>query len=111
MVNLSGFRDLVDAMGGVTLNIREPIPIGKIGAIKGYVKPGIRKVAGIEALWYARSRAAADDYSRMARQKCLMNAMLQQLSPTTVVSNFQSITQAAQGVVRTDLPASELDRF
>lgn len=111
MINLAGFRGLVNAMGGVTLNIREPIPKGKIGHITGYVKPGVRKVNGTEALWYARSRAAADDYSRMARQKCLMNAMLQQLSPSKVVSSFTELTKAAQGVLRTDLPASELDRF
>lgn len=111
MVNLDGFQGLIDAMGGITLNIRDRIPIGRIGDITGYVQPGIRKVNGYEALWYARSRAAADDYSRMARQKCVMNAMLQQLSPTKLVANFQSITEAAQGVIKTDLPASELDRF
>ena len=31
MVNLKGFRDLVDAVGGVTLNVRQRIPIGGIG--------------------------------------------------------------------------------
>ena len=31
MVNLKGFRDLVDAVGGVTLNVRSRIPIGGLG--------------------------------------------------------------------------------
>lgn len=111
MINLAGFRNLVNAMGGLTLNVREPIPIGRIGKIEGYVKPGIRKLNGFETLWYARSRAAADDYSRMARQKCVMNAMLHQLSPTKVVTNFQAIATATTGLISTNLPASELDNF
>ena len=31
MVNLEGFKDLVDAVGGVTLNVRAPIPVGRPG--------------------------------------------------------------------------------
>ncbi len=111
MINHEGFRGLVQAMGGLTLNVREPIPIGRIGDIEGYVKPGIRKLNGYETLWYARSRAAADDYSRMARQKCVMNAMLQQMSPAKVITKFEAITKATQGLITTNLPASELDTF
>jgi hypothetical protein len=47
----------------------------------------------------------------MARQKCVMNAMLQQLSPATVVTKFESIAKASEKLVTTDLPASELGRF
>ncbi|MFT4010981.1 MAG: LCP family protein [Nocardioidaceae bacterium] len=111
LVNLQGFRSFVNAMGGLTLNVREPIPIGRIGDITGYVKPGIRKLNGYQTLWYARSRAAADDYSRMARQKCVMNAMLHQLTPSTVVRNFEGIAKATTGLISTNLPASELDNF
>jgi LCP family protein required for cell wall assembly len=111
MINHEGFRGLVTAMGGLTLNVRDRIPIGRIGKIEGYVEPGIRKLNGYETLWYARSRAAADDYSRMARQKCVMNAMLQQMSPTKVITKFEAITKATKGLITTNLPASELDRF
>jgi len=111
MVNLDGFKDLVDAVGGLTLNVRDAVPIGKIGDITGYVEPGIRKLNGFEALWFARSRAAADDYSRMARQKCVMSAMLQQLSPSTVITKYGAITKATSGLISTDLPASEFGKF
>ena len=111
MINHEGFRGLVSAMGGLTLNVRDRIPIGRIGKIEGYVEPGIRKLNGYETLWYARSRAAADDYSRMARQKCVMNAMLQQMSPTKVITKFEAITKATKGLITTNLPASELDTF
>jgi len=112
MVNLQGFRSMVQALGGLTLNVRDRIPIGGVGGpITGYLKPGVQKLNGFQTLWFARSRESADDYSRMARQKCVMNAMLQQLSPTTVVTKFEGIAKASEKLVTTDLPASELGKF
>jgi LCP family protein required for cell wall assembly len=112
MVNLAGFRGLVDAVGGVTLNVRQPIPVGGLGAdVTGYIKPGVRKLDGFDTLWFARSRDSSDDYSRMARQKCVMNAMLHQVSPQTVLTNFERIAKASSAMISTDIPASEVDRF
>ncbi len=109
LVNLEGFRDLVNAMGGITLNVRDRIPIDV--PVAGYIEPGVQKLSGYEALWFARSRESADDYSRMARQKCVMNAMVQQLSPQTVITKFEALAKAGTELVQTDLPASELDTF
>lgn len=111
-VNLMGFRRLVEAVGGVTLDVRQAIPIGGIGSpISGYIKPGVRRLNGFQTLWFARSRVAADDYSRMARQKCVMNAMLHQLSPQTVLLKFDKIARAGESMVSTDIPASQVDTF
>jgi polyisoprenyl-teichoic acid--peptidoglycan teichoic acid transferase len=111
-VNLAGFRGLVDAVGGVTLNVRQPIPVGGLGSdVTGYIKPGIRKLNGFDTLWFARSRDSSDDYSRMARQKCVMNAMLHQISPQTVLTNFEKIAKASSAMISTDIPASEVDTF
>jgi LCP family protein required for cell wall assembly len=112
MVNLEGFKDLVDAVGGVTLNVREPIPVGGLGSdVTGYIQPGVRKLDGHDTLWFARSREGSDDYSRMARQKCVMNAMLQQVSPQAALRNFQSIAKASSEMLSTNIPSSEVDRF
>jgi LCP family protein required for cell wall assembly len=112
MVNLSGFRKLVEAVGGVKLHVRDRIPIGGVGGpVTGYIEPGYRKLSGYQTLWFARSRESADDYSRMARQKCVMAAMLHQLSPQKVVLKFEKIAKAGEALLTTDLPASELDHF
>jgi LCP family protein required for cell wall assembly len=112
MVNLAGFESLVDAVGGVRIHVPEDVPIGGIGApVTGYVKAGTRVLDGKETLWFARSRVANNDYSRMARQKCVMSAMLQQLDPRTVAFNVQQIAASSKQMLSTDLPRSELDTF
>lgn len=112
MVNLKGFQDMVDAVGGVKLKVRDRIPIGGVGGpVTGYIKPGYRKLNGYQTLWFARSRESADDYARMARQKCVMNAMLHQLSPQTVITKFGAIASASTKLISTDIPLSEADHF
>ncbi len=112
MVNMRGFQDLVDAFGGVTLNVRDRIPVGGLGAdVTGYIEPGVRKLDGFETLWFARAREGSDDYSRMARQKCVMQAMVDQVSPQKAVRNFQKIAEASAAMVSTSIPTGEVDRF
>jgi LCP family protein required for cell wall assembly len=112
LIDLRGFQDLVDAVGGVTVNVKERTPIGGVGgAISGWIEPGRQHLDGYQTLWYSRSRATSDDYSRMARQKCVMNAMLHQLSPTKVLRNFGAIASAGKQIISTSIPASEIDTF
>lgn len=112
MVNMRGFEKLVDAVGGIQLHVREDIPIGGGAAGQtGTVEAGNRTLNGYEALWFARSRMSSDDYSRMARQKCVIDGMVRQLSPQTVLMNFQALADAGSALVSTDLPRSEVDRF
>lgn len=112
MVNMKGFRRLVDAFGGVTLNVRQRIPVGGLGKdVTGYIEPGERKLTGYQALWFARSREGSDDYSRMARQKCVMTALLTQVSPKQALTNFQEIADASSAMIKTDVPGGALGDF
>lgn len=112
MVNLEGFKDLVDAVGGVELNVRQPIPVGlPYEKTFHYIEPGVRTLGGHDTLWFARAREGSDDYSRMARQKCVMSAMLQQVSPQVALRNFEEIAGASSAMVSTDVPRGEVDRF
>jgi hypothetical protein len=92
--------------------VRSPIPVGGLGSdVTGYIQPGVRRLNGHDTLWYARAREGSDDYSRMARQKYVMNAMLQQVSPQGAVRNFAQIAEAGSAMISTNVPAGELDRF
>ena len=111
MVDLKGFEALIDAVGGVRIDVNRDIPIGGGEAkLYGYVKKGKNQLLnGRSALWFARSRSDSSDYDRMARQKCVMTAMLKQLDPVTVLTNFNQIAAAGKQVVETDIPPSKVD--
>src|SRR4051812_26297292 len=112
LIDLAGFRQLIDALGGITVTVRQPVPIGGgTSKVKGYIQPGTQHLDGYHALWFARSRHGASDYARMQRQRCVMNAMLHQLDPAGVLTHFEDIAAAGGKVVSTDLPAGELGRF
>jgi LCP family protein required for cell wall assembly len=116
LVNLDGFQDIVDAFGGVTINVDRRLPIGGAHDANGnvteqphaYLEPGKRKLSGYEALWYGRSRFDSDDYARMNRQRCLLGAIAKQASPIKVLTNFTQLAGAAKRIILTDIPKKAL---
>ncbi|GII95622.1 hypothetical protein Ssi02_58530 [Sinosporangium siamense] len=102
MIDMKGFARIIDAMGGVTVTIKEQIIYGRHN--EGLIATGTRRLSGEQALWYGRSRTYSDDYVRMGRQKCLINAMVRQADPLTVLRSFDELARAAKGAISTDLP-------
>lgn len=128
-VDLSGFQQLVNAMGGVWVNVKpdpnsltdpkKGIPIGgriingqiQPGSIVGYIKPGYQKLNGFQALWYSRSRVASSDDQRMRRQRCMINDLISQVNPFQMVQKFPSIMQVAAKNIRIDIDQDKLPAF
>lgn len=109
VIDMRGFRQLIDAVGGIRLDIGKRVPIGSENGIYGYFSVGKNQhLDGYHALWFARSRVKASDYERMLRQKCVMNAMLRQLDVTTVVTKFQAIAAAGEQIVATNVPSDQI---
>ncbi|MFI6499955.1 LCP family protein [Nonomuraea typhae] len=106
MVDMHGFAQIIDAMGGVKVTIKEPIVYGKYR--EGLLAAGTRKLTGEQALWYGRSRTDSDDYVRMGRQKCLLNAVAKQADPMTVLNSFESLATATKRAISTDVPQNLL---
>lgn len=113
LIDLNGFESLIDAVGGIRMDVHRRVPIGGGSSpVIHYIEPGKGVyMNGRTALWFARSRHDSTDYERMARQKCVMHAMLNQLDPMTVLTKFQSIANAGKQIVETDVPPSEMDRL
>ncbi len=112
LVNMEGFSRVIDAVGGVDVNVRERTAIGGIGSpISGYIEKGKQRLDGEHALWFARSRVENDDWSRMGRQKCLMSAMVEQLDPKTVLMNVQKIADSGKALLTTNIPSGDLNVF
>lgn len=105
VIDLTGFRDLVDALGGITVRVNEELPIGEKGKT---LEPGLQHLDGYHALWYARSREGSSDYARMARQRCVLGAFLREADPQTVLTNFVDLVDASKSVVTTDIPRQDL---
>lgn len=112
-VNMDGFKDIINALGGITVNVNYRVPIGgqtdRNIPPTDWIEPGPNQhLGGRKALWYARGRYGLDDYSRMERQRCVINAVVQQASPVNVLTNFEKIAAAGEKTVVTDVPTSML---
>lgn len=116
LVNLAGFSKLVDAMGGITVNINEPIPIGGNTDAHippdSYLQPGPnQRLDGFNALWYTRGRYGSTDYKRMERQRCAINAIVAEAKPLNLLQNFSEIAKTIKHIYRTDIPTKLLPSF
>jgi len=116
LVNLEGFSQLIDALGGITVNVNYYVPIGgepSLGYLPDdYIAPGPnRHMDGEMALHYARGRFGLTDYSRMARQRCMINAIVEAADPMTLLSRYQQIAATTQDIVSTDIPQSVVGDF
>ncbi|WP_193930513.1 LCP family protein [Saccharopolyspora montiporae] len=105
MVNMDGFHHMVDALGGLDLNVAARIPMGDTG---GFFEPGEQQLDGAHALWYARSRTGGSDYDRMARQRCMIGALADQADPMTVLRHYDQVADVAKDNVSTDIPSGML---
>jgi polyisoprenyl-teichoic acid--peptidoglycan teichoic acid transferase len=110
MVDMFGFKDLIDALGGIHMDINIAVPVGgDTSSATSWIQPGPnRTLNGAQALWFARERKESTDYARMQRQKCVMSAMLHQMDPFTVATKFGQIATASGQVLVTDVPSSEV---
>ncbi|MEO6653686.1 MAG: LCP family protein [Ilumatobacteraceae bacterium] len=113
LVDMRGFLDLIDAVGGVTVTLTKAIPMpGNVpGAPTQYparIGPGTIHMDGTTALGYARSRKGDSDFQRTRRQRDLLAALARQVSLTDLARSFGDVTSAVNGTVRTSLTPDEL---
>jgi LCP family protein required for cell wall assembly len=113
LINLQGFSKMINALGGIKLNINTYIPIGgdtdRRIPPKDFLEPGPKqKLNGYKALWYARGRYGSDDFARMDRQRCVINAIIKQANPTNMLARYEDVAMAGKQLVYTDMPQEVL---
>lgn len=135
VINIDGFEQFVDAMGGLTLTVPHRLPIGggydldrngnkvRIGGtrsnpiyrsypVEDYVKAGKnQQLDGYHALWFARSRWMSDDYERINRQRCVLQAAVEQYGPAQIAAAFPEVSATANRNIETDIAPSEIPAF
>jgi LCP family protein required for cell wall assembly len=80
VINFSGFEQVVDKVGGITVHLTEA-EIGYLveknpGAV---LEPGDNLLSGQLALWYARTRKIDSDFTRTGRQRIVMETLIRKI--------------------------------
>lgn len=115
LIDMQGAVDLIDALGGLDINVTERVAIAEPDTaaedVEAWIEVGPQHMDGFTAIMYARSRWDNTDYTRMQRQQQLQEALLQQINPANVVTKFSEIMDAGTQLVRTNIPRSMFSHF
>jgi polyisoprenyl-teichoic acid--peptidoglycan teichoic acid transferase len=107
-VDFTGFERVVDAMGGITIDVQRPLvdneyPLSNYGVTRLYIPAGLQHMDGRTALMYARSRHADSDLGRNVRQQQVLLAIRQQGLSLNLISRLNDLLTQLSGAVKTDL--------
>ena len=107
-VDLPGFARVVDAAGGVDVNV-----VREIADPPFYVAPGRHHFDGPTALTFVRSRMGIgdNDFVRAERQQDLVLSLSAKLARPDAIASWLSVSAAVRTSVLTDVPADQLPRL
>ena len=98
VVDFEGFRDVINAMGGVEVDVADEVP-PKYG-----IEDGLQTLNGQQALFFARYRGTAGgDLERIKRQQQMVAALRSQAFSLNTVRQLPTIVRVANRNVQTDL--------
>jgi LCP family protein required for cell wall assembly len=116
VVNFVGFKQGVDALGGVTIDVPHDLndpsfPDDTYGYKPLFIPKGVHHFNGQETLDYARTRHEDSDFSRMRRQQQVLVAIKEQaLTPETLLK-IPALWAARDNAVWTDLTLDKIVAF
>jgi LCP family protein required for cell wall assembly len=115
-VNFDGFRKVVNALGGVTINVQVPVLDNQFPQPDGhrtrlFVPAGIQHMNGEQALEFARSRKSTSDFERAARQQRVLVSLREQVDIGAAIQNIDELAGAISQSVRTDIPVDLAPRL
>jgi LCP family protein required for cell wall assembly len=96
LVDFTGFEELVNAVGGVTVNVAPELTSPSVP------NAGTQRIDGEQALAYARY-GGGGDFVRIQRQQALIQGIIQALDGLNLVTEANDVLPAVQDHVRTDL--------
>jgi LCP family protein required for cell wall assembly len=107
-VDLEGFVELVDEVGGVVVDVDAPVkddayPTEDFGYQRIYFGPGPQLMDGAAALQYARSRHGTSDFSRAGRQQRILVSIRNRVLQLNMLSKAPELVGIVRGSLSTDL--------
>lgn len=97
-VDFRGFEALVDALGGVTIDVPKTIldaeyPTEDNGYMRLFIPAGLQRMDGVTALRYARTRHADNDFGRAARQQQVLQGLLDEIRRRGLLDQIEAAPQ------------------
>jgi LCP family protein required for cell wall assembly len=112
-INLFGFRDAIDTIGGVEVNVEraiaDPVYDDPATGQRGfYLDTGVHHMNGDTALAFVRSRMGAGDtdFTRADRQQQLLTAVGRKLTAGNLLVALPGLLDAVKSSLSTDVPGS-----
>lgn len=100
-VNFNGFIDIIDALGGITVESDYDFSAG------GYqFSEGTNKLNGTQALAFCRERYAfaEGDRQRGENQMAVISGVLQKALSPSILQNYTDVLNSAENCMETDIP-------
>jgi polyisoprenyl-teichoic acid--peptidoglycan teichoic acid transferase len=109
-VSTEAFRELVDLIGGVEVNVPKPMVYeDKTQKLKINLSPGLQVLNGSQAEQFARFRHDdLGDIGRVQRQQALLKALRKKVTSPGVIPRIPSLVQAMQKYIDTNLSLEEM---
>lgn len=112
LINSCGFVKVVDAIGGITIDIKTALPMPSKLRCSNYrltptIGPGETFMDGTKALGYVRSRLGDSDYQRMDRQRLLLQTIADEIGIDDLLLRFGDLADALKDNVKTSMSLEE----
>jgi LCP family protein required for cell wall assembly len=111
VVDFRAFVKIVDALGGIDVNLPEPVDGNLNGESLGYFSAGTQHLSGTQALNLARIREGYSTLIRDSNQDKIIKAIYDKVTSPEIIPKIPKLLQALKGAGLTDLSPNQIENM
>ena len=109
VVDFQGFKGLVDAVGGVDINVEKRMYYyDPYDGFEIDLRPGTQHMDGKTAMQYVRYRDEEGDIGRIRRQQKFLMALYRHIASKNIIAKIPGVSKQIMSMVKTDLSLKEM---
>lgn len=109
VIDFQGFKDLVDVIGGVDINVgKRMYYYDPYADFQIDLRPGVQHLDGKTAMQYVRYRDEEGDIGRIRRQQKFIMAVYKQITSKNIITRIPGVTKQIMSMIKTDLSVTEM---
>ena len=109
VVDFQGFKGLVDAVGGVDINVEKRMYYyDPYDGFEIDLRPGMQHMDGKTAMQYVRYRDEEGDIGRIRRQQKFLMALYRHIASKNIIAKIPGVSKQIMSMVKTDLSLKEM---